>query len=375
MSGAGTRGVGVLVTVTFNPNQLRAHLEPILDLEEVGHATLIADVPGPELPKLRSVVPPRWLVRVVGRAAGKLLTGIVVALRERPEWILGYKLVPHGLNTVAIARLTGRRSLVHLIGGPAEWEGGGYRSDNAILDRLPRPVPLLERLLVALIGRADVVAVMGSEAQRDLVSHGVPARRVVVVPASVDQRRFRPAEASPRTYDIVTASQLIERKRIDDLLVATALLRARRPGLRVAIAGRGPLEDELRERAERLHVADAVDFLGFVPDLPSLYAASRVFVLTSRREGLSIALTEAMASGLPAVVTDVGEARDVLRPGVNGHLFDVGDVKALAGHVDGLLEDGDLWRRMSSAAARDARAVASRERIADLNRQILLGQH
>jgi L-malate glycosyltransferase len=374
MSGERAEPINVLVTVTFNPNQLRAHLEPILDLEDVASATLVADVPGPDLPKLRSVVPPRWLVRVAGRAAGKLLTGIVVAVRERPRWILGYKLVPHGLNAVAIARLTGRRSLVHLIGGPAEWEGGGYRSDNAILDRLPRPVPLLERVLVALIGRADVVAVMGSRAQRNLVGHGVPSRRVVVVPASVDQRRFRPPEASPRTYDIVTASQLIERKRIDDLLVATARLRVRRPRLRVAIAGRGPLEDELRACAERLGVADAVDFLGFVPDLQSLYAASRVFVLTSRREGLSIALTEAMASGLPAVVTDVGEARDVLCPGVNGYLFDVGDVQALAGHVDRLLEDGDLWLRMSSAAARDARAVADREHIADLNRRILLGQ-
>jgi Glycosyltransferase Family 4 len=194
----GARALRLLVTVTFNPNQLRAHLEPIVDLDEVAQVTLIADAPGPRMPKLRTVVPPRWLVRLTGRAGAKLLTGVVISLRERPQWVLGYKLVPHGLNALAIARLTRRRSLIHLVGGPAEWDGGGYRSDNAVLDRLPRPVPALERLLVALIGRADVVAVMGSRARSELIQRGVDPSRVVVVPASVDRHRFRPGDAGER---------------------------------------------------------------------------------------------------------------------------------------------------------------------------------
>jgi glycosyltransferase involved in cell wall biosynthesis len=369
----GTRPLHLLVTVTFNPNQLRAHLEPMMDLDEVGGVTLVADAPGPALPKLRTVVPPPWLVKLTGRGAAKLLTCLALAVRERPQWVLGYKLVPHGLNALAVARLTRRKSLVHLIGGPAEWEGGGYRSDNAILDRLPRPIPALERMLVRIIAKADVVAVMGSRARSDLIQRGVDPSRVVVVPAGVDARRFRLPDASARRYEIVTAAQFLPRKRIEDVLEMVRLLRQRHPQLRAAIAGTGPLDDALREHARRLGVDDAVDFLGFVRDIEQVYAEGRVFVLTSRREGLSVALTEAMACGLPAVVTDVGEARDVLVPDENGYLVEVGDVASFVEHADRLLTDDALWQRMSAAAVAAASARASRQRIADINRAIFVG--
>jgi glycosyltransferase involved in cell wall biosynthesis len=360
----------LLVTVTLNDNQLRAHLEPITDLDDVEQVTLVADVAPAPMDKLRTIVPPRWLVRVAGRAAAKLLTGLAVAVRERPQWVLGYKVMPHGVNALIIARFTRRRVLVHVIGGPVEWEGGGYRAENALLDRLPGPVPWLERFFVALLARCDAVAVMGSQARADLVRRGLDERRVVVVPASVDERRFAQGRASAIRYDLVTASQLSSRKRIGDFLLVVALLRMRRPEVRAAIAGRGPLEHVLRAEARRLGVADAVDFLGFVADVESLYAQSRLFMLTSDREGLSIALTEAMAAGLPALVTDVGEARDVLTPEVNGYLVAVGDVAALVEHATRLLDDDRLRARMSAAARSAALGWSGRRRVTAINRHI-----
>jgi hypothetical protein len=70
----GDHALHLLLTVTFNPNQLRAHLEPILHLDEVAQVTLVADVPGPRMRKLRTVTPSRWLVRSTGRDMAKLLT-------------------------------------------------------------------------------------------------------------------------------------------------------------------------------------------------------------------------------------------------------------------------------------------------------------
>jgi glycosyltransferase involved in cell wall biosynthesis len=229
----------------------------------------------------------------------------------------------------------------------------------------------LERALVWAIRRADVVAVMGSGARRDLIARGAKPERVAVVPASVDEARFgaeRPAE--PR-YDLVTASQLIPRKRLEDLLEATALLREGRPGVRVAIAGRGALEDELRARARALGVQDNVEFLGFVSDVERLYADARVFVLPSRSEGLSIAMCEAMAVGIPVVSTDVGEARDVVVPGETGELVEVGDVPALARYAGELLDDDARRAAMGRAAPAAVRAHCSRERVREINRALL----
>lgn len=377
----GRRGLRVLITVTLNPNQLRAHVGPIAGLAEVERLTLVTDRPAPSIPKLRTVVPPPWLVRVAGRAGAKLLTGLAVAVRERPDWVLAYNLVPHSINALVIARLTRTRVLMHLIGGPREWVGGGHASDNKVLGRLPRPVPLLERVLVAAIRRADLVAVMGSGARADLLARGLRPDQVVVLPASVDERRFAGVREREPVYDLCTASQLNPRKRISDLLAAAANLKgshlaiehpAGRP-LRVAIAGRGPLEAELRAEAARLRLADAVDFLGFVEDVESVYARSRVFVLTSRSEGLSIALTEAMAAGLPVVATDVGEVRDVVVPGETGELFAVGDVEALTGHLAALLADEPRRVAMGRAAASAALAAVAPARIAEINRRVLLG--
>jgi glycosyltransferase involved in cell wall biosynthesis len=362
----------VIATVTLNRNQLRAHLEPIADLPDVESIILVADHAVEPLPKVVTVVPPRWLVRVVGRATAKLLCLIVLAARLRPDWVIGYGLVPHGMNAVIAARVCGARSLVHLIGGPAEWQGGGWQGDNARLKRLRRPVGFVERVLLWSLSRADVVAVMGSGSRERLLERGFPPARVPVLPASVDPSRFNAPRTGRPRYQLVTAAALIELKRIGDFLAAIAALRPGHPQLRAAVAGRGPLEEELRARAEALGIADAVDFLGFVADMPALYADSELFALTSRTEGLSIAMTEAMIAGVPPIVTAVGEASDLVRPSETGFLFATGDVDALVRHADRLLRDHALRQRIAASAYAAAVAAAARRRVAQLSADILL---
>lgn len=364
----------MLVTVTLNENQLRAHLEPLVALQEVGSVLLVSDRPAPPIAKLRYVMPPPALVRVAGRAGAKLLVCLVLARRERPHWAVGLNLVPHGINAMLAAKVAGGQSLFHMIGGPREILGGGWCSDNAVLGRLPRPVQVLERLLFRLVRACDFVAVMGTRARRLLIERGMAADRVVPIPASVDESRFHPRAVDGHDYDLITVSQLIPRKRLDDFVGAVARLRETRPGVRAAIVGRGSVEAHLRALSERLGVADAIDFLGFRADVEELYARSRVFVLTSRSEGLSISIAEAMASGLPVVVTDVGEVRDLVREGDNGHLFGVGDVDALVRLTAGLLGDPERRSSLGRRAAADARAVCGRERVRALYRGVLAGK-
>jgi glycosyltransferase involved in cell wall biosynthesis len=367
---AAIEGLRLLITVTLNENQLRSHLGPIVALEEVEAVTLVADVMPPPLRKLTAVVPPPLLVKLLGRAGAKLGVCLWLALRERPDWVMGYNLVPHGLNALIVGKVTRRKSLFHMIGGPIEIEGGGWESDNAVLGRLPRPLPWLERLLVRLVRACTVVATMGEDARGLLVGGGMSPDRVIAIPASVDENRFFPRPDSQRDYDLVTVSQLIPRKRVEDFLQVVALLRRDRPGLRAAIGGGGPLEDDLRRLAIRLGIEDAVDFLGFQAHIEDVYVRSRVFVLTSRYEGLSIAISEAMASGLPVVVTDVGEVRDLVHEGENGYLLPVGDIGSMASRVGQLLDDPARRESLAAAAAADARALSGRARVTRVYREL-----
>ena len=88
-----------------------------------------------------------------------------------------------------------------------------------------------------------------------------------------------------------------------------------RPKLVALIAGDGELRADLERRAAALGIADRVRFLGWRRDLATIYAATDVFLLTSRNEGTPVALIEAMASGIPGVSTDVGGVKDVIDVG------------------------------------------------------------
>ena len=141
----------LLVTVTLNPNQLRSHLEPLADLDEVDSIVLVADKSDLELPKLRTVVPPRPLVRVFGRALAKLVICALVAQRDRPDWVIGLNLVPHGVTALITGKLCSARTMYYQLGGPYEWSGGGWEGENRVLRRLPAPVPALEWLLLRIM--------------------------------------------------------------------------------------------------------------------------------------------------------------------------------------------------------------------------------
>lgn len=362
----------LLVTVTFNPNQLRAHLAPLVAIPEVDEVVLVADAEPPPMPKLRAVVPSPRMTRALGRAGSKLVTCSRLARSMRPAWILSYNIMPHGINGRIAGALSGRRTMYHMIGGPREFAGGGWTSDNAILGRLPRAVPPLERALLGVMRTSTVVGTMGRSGRERLVAEGLDPSRVVCVPPSVDVHRFRPGPVDGRPYDVVIVAALLPNKRIGDFLAVVARLRATRPGLRAAVAGDGPERDRLAAEARRLGVADAVDFLGRRADIDQVYRSARVFMLTSGSEGLSIAMSEAMASGLPVVVSDVGDLGDVVHEGRGGYRVEPGDVEGFAARVGALLDDDALWARMSAAAREDVTAHASVERMTDLYRALLV---
>lgn len=120
--------------------------------------------------------------------------------------------------------------------------------------------------------------------------------------------------------------------------------------LTAVVAGDGELRPELEQAAQALGIADRVRLLGWRRDLPVVYGATDVFLLTSRNEGTPVALIEAMASAVPGVSTDVGGVRDVIDSPEVGVLAAPGDRRALAAGVEKLLADPVLRRRMGERA-------------------------
>ena len=180
----------------------------------------------------------------------------------------------------------------------------------------------------------------------------------MVVPPAVDTERFRHSAEPPR-FDLLTVGSLVPWKRTGDFLQVVAALRNERPDIRAAIAGVGALEETLRHEAARLGISDAVEFLGFQHDVETAYLRVADLRAPLELEGLPVSLLEAMSSGMAAVVSDVGEVRDVVTDGDTGCLFPAGDVESLRAVLSRLLEDPGLCERLGAAAATRVREYAS----------------
>jgi glycosyltransferase involved in cell wall biosynthesis len=214
---------------------------------------------------------------------------------------------------------------------------------------------------------------MGRDGRERLLARGLNPNRVFITPPSVDVDRFVPApDDAPRPYDVVTVGELIPTKQLDDFVRIVQLLRRRRPTLSAAVAGDGPLREQIRRAAERHGVAQTIDFLGPRTDIEHVYRSGRVFVLTSRHEGLSVAMSEAMASGLPVVVTNVGDLSDLVQDGRNGFLLPVGDVEGFAERIESLLQDRVAYDAFGRAARAAVIVHASVSRLTDVYREILV---
>jgi colanic acid/amylovoran biosynthesis glycosyltransferase len=130
----------------------------------------------------------------------------------------------------------------------------------------------------------------------------------------------------------------------------------------LVIAGSGPLEAELRERAVELGVAEQVEFTGFLDqdELARLLAAAHIFLHPSETvggdvEGVPNGLLEAMARGLPVVATRHGGIPEAIEDGVDGLLCAEGDAAAVAGAVERLISEPGLFARIAAAGSAAAR--------------------
>lgn len=229
---------------------------------------------------------------------------------------------------------------------------------------------------------AAAAVVANSAGLRDLAAQTLPGMEIQVIPNGIDLPDPAPARsARPGPLKVLFVGRLIPRKGIDHLLRGFAAYALRtRPGSpaapaspRLAIAGSGPQREELQALAQRLEIAGQVDFLGAVPpeDMGALYRAADAFVLPSLEEGMSNALLEAVAYGLPVIVTDTGGTAELV--GGNGHVVPRGDGAAI-GRALMDLEDDPARRSAMAAGSRESAArfswQAAAARYADLFRTL-----
>ena len=208
----------------------------------------------------------------------------------------------------------------------------------------------LNRITAPLTDR--VVCVSQQVADFVVQEVGIPQCKVVVIPNGIDLRNFKylPAKRQARAalglpYELAligTVARLNPVKRLDVLLQALASVN----GVCAVIIGDGPERARLEALRKQLGLVERVRFVGQQSNVPEWLAAMDLFVLPSDWEGMSNALLEAMAVGLPVVATAVGGTPEVVVDGVTGLLVPPRDPEALAEAIIALLQDRERAEAM-----------------------------
>jgi glycosyltransferase involved in cell wall biosynthesis len=215
---------------------------------------------------------------------------------------------------------------------------------------------LLFQHITRHVWRRATAVVANSKGLRRLALQTSPEQDIRVIPNGVDTGIYRPAPTPGGPLHVLCVARLTGRKRVEDLL--RALARLPEGDVRCTVVGEGPRRAPLQVLADELGLAN-VEFAGRVPrrHMPAVYRSADVFVLPSLMEGMSNTVLEAMASGLPVVLTPAGGTDELLTSGENGRLVPHRDPEALADALRGYLNDPALAARHGRAARRRARTM------------------
>jgi len=243
----------------------------------------------------------------------------------------------HGVFALlAVLPLAERMPLVYT-GHGFQWHDASHRwSLRQASLRLHRQAARRVTAFVAVASEAD-------EARR------VGFRWVEEIPNGVPLAEEGARRADSNTFGVAT--RLVQGKGLIELLGVLAA----EPGLRLKIAGDGPLQREIEEEAVRKGVRARLELLGWQQDLGAFYESLFAYVSLSRKEGLPYGVLDAMASGLPLVLSDIPGHRELVDAGRNGDLVPVGDVRAAAKALRRLQQDP----RRRRAAGYESREIVS----------------
>ena len=206
----------------------------------------------------------------------------------------------------------------------------------------------------------DVVCVGRDVCQAARRIDWAPAGKLRLIYNGVDTSIFRPRPnerqalrrelgAGPEEKLVISVGRMAPEKDYPTLLKAVAALAGQAPGCRLVMVGPGPELPLLEDLARKLDMNQRVVWLGERADIPELLAAADVFALSSRSEGVSIAILEAMASGLPVVATAVGGNAELVEQGTTGILSPPANPGALAQALLALLNDPARAEHMGQA--------------------------
>jgi len=221
---------------------------------------------------------------------------------------------------------------------------------------------LIGRFMAAILKKANAIIYINSEMKKELIKEGFSRERLYYIPNGVDIEIYAPPKNKkekkamkeklnlPLGKIVLFVGTLYPKKNLEFLIREWKEIVRLLPYAHLILLGDGPQKEELLNLTEKLGVKENVHLIGEKKDVEEHLVAADLFVLPSLVEGLSNALLEAMASGLPCVVSNIPGNRDLIEDGKNGQLFTLSDGEKMKEVVIYLLKNEEFAYSMGREA-------------------------
>ena len=249
---------------------------------------------------------------------------------------------------------------VHSRRGADVW-GGVASLLNKAKTVITRRVDNPELYWVAKVkyGLYDKVITISEGIREVLYSEGIKGNKIACVPSGVDSDRYtnecdkawfyKELGYTPEEKVVGVIAQFIPRKGHHSIIEAIPTIHSHLPSVRFLFLGKGPLKNEMYQLCKKKNIIDYVQFAGFRNDLERILPCLDLVLHAATMEGLGVSLLQAAASGVPIVATRVGGIPEIVRDGVNGHLFDPNNTTDMVDATLSLLQDESRAKHFGEA--------------------------
>jgi glycosyltransferase involved in cell wall biosynthesis len=241
--------------------------------------------------------------------------------------------------------------------------------------RLPLPSPVRNAHILLALRQVDRLITPSRYVAAQYAANGVPHDKITVIQNGIDTENFAPVQRSSAELTLGFIGHLGKHKGLDVLLHALSLMNARQ--VRLLVVGTGEDAEWLQTFSHERALDPYVTFLGHVENLriATIYQQIDVLVVPSVwPENSPVTITEAMASGIPVIASDVGGISELVEDGVTGYLIPLRDSLAIAERIQRFLARPELLKTMGERARAKIQAYQMRqqvERIVEVYREVI----
>jgi glycosyltransferase involved in cell wall biosynthesis len=324
----------IAVICGMSEEKVRARLQPLIHIDQIETIYLVRRYPI-DIPKVINYSPPSWMVKILLFAEFyRILALFYICLTKHPDILYGIYFVPHGIYAT-LAGWVFRKSIIQELIGT---------------DRLK---VMRSKFLLRLLKYADYIGVRGKTSKEQLIEFGISKGKLFTSTAVnvLDFKHFKPDD-SAKIYDLIYCGRMDKNKQLEILINAIAELTASFPDIKMVFVGDGPERRNLKSLTEAFDLQANISFAGKQPyeKMPIYLNQSKIFVMSSAFEGLPVAMLEALSCGLPVVMPDVGDIKDVAKHGVNAYMICENQTSSFVEGLCAILGDQDLYASLQKGA-------------------------